>query len=607
MFSLTTFGGVSLSLDGIPLRGRSTQRRRLAVLTLLAGARDYGVSRDKLLAFLWPDLDSEHGRQALSQALSAIRHDLGEDAFLAGIDDLRLNPAAGRTDVADFEAAIAAKDWAAAVAGYGGPFLDGFSLPESAEFETWVDSERRRLGELYGGALESLARAAAMDGDFAAAVAWWRKRAAQSPLDSRVALQLMEALVAAGDRAGAIQHARIHTTMLEVELDLSADPAIPAYVDRLRNEPAVEPQPAVLASAVAATMVREESGTAQQAPAAAVLAPERALRRSRGMVALGAVAAVVLIAVTLPLPDRAAPPPVRSLVIGAFQGPDAELSLAVREALRAELEAAPSIKVVRDAPVAETVRQMGLPDSIPITGSVAIEIAQRRGAPLAVEGSVIPVGNGILIVAKLIESRTGAAVASVSERPATANMIIPAITRLARTLRARVVAAVVDSTSVAMPPLTTSSLSALRNYVLARQALARVDREAGIILLEGALAHDSLFALAHYLLGDMLWYVDRQQESERHLARALALSDRLHRARGSWFARAMSRWRWIAWTVHSSTGTGPKRRIQKMHWATRGAPGRCVQWAASPKRPPLPTQHCAWTRHRARRCIGFAC
>ncbi len=78
-----------------------------------------------------------------------------------------------------------------------------------------------------------------------------------------------------------------------------------------------------------------------------------------------------------------------------------------------------------------------------------------------------------------------------------------------------------------MPPLTTSSLSALRNYVLARQALARFDRKAGIVLLEGALAHDSLFALAHYLLGDMLWYVDRQQESEHHLARALALSDRL--------------------------------------------------------------------------------
>ena len=61
-----------------------------------------------------------------------------------------------------------------------------------------------------------------------------------------------------------------------------------------------------------------------------------------------------------------------------------------------ELEATASIKVIRDAPIAETVRQMGLPDSTPITGSVATEIAQRRGAPLAVEGSVIPVGNGIL-------------------------------------------------------------------------------------------------------------------------------------------------------------------------------------------------------------------
>lgn len=513
LFLLATFGGVSLTRDGVLLRGRGTQRRRLAVLAVLAAARDHGVSRDKLLASLWPDLDSEHGRQALSQALSALRHDLGEEVFQAGIDDLRLNPAALRTDVEDFERAVTAGDWRLAAATYAGPFLDGFFLVEAPEFEMWVDGERRRLAEKYGVVLESLARQASTDGDWNGAVGWWRKRAAQTPLDSGVALRLMEALVRAGDRGGAIQHARIHGTLLEAELELGVDPAIAAYVERLRREP---------------------RAASEALPPPSPLPPSAGPPRRRPILlpVLLTTAAMVAVAGGVLVLQNAGPAPIpRSLVLGTMQGPDLELSRAVREALLAEFEGTPSIRVLGDAQIREAIRLMGLADSTPISGVVATEIAQRRGVPLTVEGSVMPVGNGTLIVAKVIDARTGAPIASLSERPATPAAIIPAIERLATRLRVRVADAVVDS-APALPFLTTSSLSALKSYVFARQALARSDRTAGIVHLEGALVHDSLFALAHYLLGDMLWYVDRQRESERHLARALQLSDRLpHRER----------------------------------------------------------------------------
>jgi tetratricopeptide (TPR) repeat protein len=75
--------------------------------------------------------------------------------------------------------------------------------------------------------------------------------------------------------------------------------------------------------------------------------------------------------------------------------------------------------------------------------------------------------------------------------------------------------------------VTTGSLAALRNYSRAREALLRLDRESAIALLESALAHDSLFALAHYLVGDVLWYVDQYSHSVAHLTRAFELSDRL--------------------------------------------------------------------------------
>ena len=50
MLRLRTFGGLTLARDDDPpMTGAATQRRRLAILALLAVARDGGMSRDKIL------------------------------------------------------------------------------------------------------------------------------------------------------------------------------------------------------------------------------------------------------------------------------------------------------------------------------------------------------------------------------------------------------------------------------------------------------------------------------------------------------------------------------------------------------------------------------
>src|SRR3954471_9370395 len=50
MFRLRTFGGAALFEDDRPLTGPAVQRRRIALLALLAVVGDAGMSRDKLLA-----------------------------------------------------------------------------------------------------------------------------------------------------------------------------------------------------------------------------------------------------------------------------------------------------------------------------------------------------------------------------------------------------------------------------------------------------------------------------------------------------------------------------------------------------------------------------
>src|SRR3954467_9679257 len=102
MLHLRTFGGLSVEIDGIPGTGAAQQRKTLALLALLAVAGQRGLSRDKLIACLWPETDAERGRGLLNQACYALRRDLqARDLFLGSIQ-MRLNPAVISSDVESF-------------------------------------------------------------------------------------------------------------------------------------------------------------------------------------------------------------------------------------------------------------------------------------------------------------------------------------------------------------------------------------------------------------------------------------------------------------------------------------------------------------------------
>ena len=73
MLELRTFGGLSLKDGGTPITGAAAQRKTLALLALLAAAGRNGLSRDKLIAYLWPETDTDHGRTLLNQACYALR------------------------------------------------------------------------------------------------------------------------------------------------------------------------------------------------------------------------------------------------------------------------------------------------------------------------------------------------------------------------------------------------------------------------------------------------------------------------------------------------------------------------------------------------------
>jgi DNA-binding SARP family transcriptional activator len=231
MLRLETFGGLHLSgTAGAPA---VTQRRRLALLVLLAAAGERGISRDKLIAYLWPESPAENARHGLEQLLYGLRRQLS-DELLIGIDPLRVNGAVMSSDVTEFDRAIAGGSPLEAVNLYRGPFLDGFFVNDAPEFEQWCESERTRLAAEYARALYRLAKEAGHHGQHTSEIDLWRRLAVLEPLNERTILGLARALVNAGDQAGALRHVEAYQNLVRQELSVPATPEVTAFVERIR-------------------------------------------------------------------------------------------------------------------------------------------------------------------------------------------------------------------------------------------------------------------------------------------------------------------------------------------------------------------------------------
>ncbi len=215
----------------------------MALLALLDAAGGRGLSRDKLLGYLWPESDPDKARGALAQALYALRKGLGHDDLFGGTNEIRLNPERLSSDRAAFLSDLARGDREGAVGRYAGPFLDGFYLAEAPEFERWVETERASLAHDYVAAVQQLAAKAEASRDAAAAVKWWRKLVVIDPLNGTLTLGLIRALADAGDRAGAMRQAQVYQALVEEEFGGPGDPAVAALVEELRR-PQAAPLPA---------------------------------------------------------------------------------------------------------------------------------------------------------------------------------------------------------------------------------------------------------------------------------------------------------------------------------------------------------------------------
>jgi serine/threonine-protein kinase len=235
----------------------------LGLLAILGLSGRQGLARDRIEAYLWPESSGARAQHALDQTVYAIRHALGSDCLLSTGRELRVNPELVRVDVWEFEEAIRARQWTAAVGHYKGPLLEGWHFADSHELESWIDTHRTRLRLEYHQALEFLANLAADARERSESVMWWRRLVHSDPLSPGATKKLMLALAAAGDRAGAVQHARLYQELVRQELEMEPDAEIEDLAAALSRHAITETpasDPSVTPSVVASTpKVKEHS------------------------------------------------------------------------------------------------------------------------------------------------------------------------------------------------------------------------------------------------------------------------------------------------------------------------------------------------------------
>jgi DNA-binding SARP family transcriptional activator/tetratricopeptide (TPR) repeat protein len=491
-------------------------------LALVASSRDDGIARDRALALLWPELDSDRARNNLKQLVFSLRRALAPDAIIANGGALRLDPNVITVDVWAYEKAITDGALESAVARYGGPFLDGFSVPGLTEFERWVETERERLARMHAQTLDTLADRAHRAGQFEIAAAWRRHLAALDPLSARYAVAFVRALADAGDVPGALRHAHLFERLVRSELDADVGPEMRLLVAQLRlraesstSRAITSAELEVLAPEGDATPTRQAAVTPSTAStfrarfANAVRAVMPKVNPRRFAIVWLAVADVIvfglagrsrLLGPTAAMGEVAPDVPATIAVFtldGRGSALTGELSRATAELLTTSLDGGTGLTAVTVPADAQPAFRTASGDSVVIDAASASRTATRLGARLFVLGRIVEVGGRLRLTATMHDRlRTDPPLARASaEGPA--NEMFEVIDNVASQLLAgrfpgtRGALARVAASSAA-------SLPAAKAYFAAEQQMGTGRYSAALDALRDAVRLDSGFAIGYY-------------------------------------------------------------------------------------------------------------
>lgn len=261
------FGAPRVSLAGSPLTFET--RKAVALLAYLA-VTGRSQRREFLAALLWPESDEARSRASLRRTLSAASS--AGPALVVSRHEIGLDPTSYESDVIRFKYLAQGHDMAmlveAAEVGRE-PFLSGFSLRGSTDFDDWAAATAGALRDRLADVLARLTSMGADTGRLDEAIEWGRRWLDVDPLSEVAHRELMRLYAATGERHAALKQYRRCVRILDQDLGVTPLPETASLYDDIRANRFSVPSPRPEKSASAATRPSAARAADTQEPASA--------------------------------------------------------------------------------------------------------------------------------------------------------------------------------------------------------------------------------------------------------------------------------------------------------------------------------------------------
>jgi DNA-binding winged helix-turn-helix (wHTH) protein/tetratricopeptide (TPR) repeat protein len=202
---------------------------------------------------------------------------------------------------------------------------------------------------------------------------------------------------------------------------------------------------------------------------------------------------------------------------------------ALRQGLAVSLEQSSYIQLLSDRKSAVILKEMGRAPDERVTGQTAIELCQRAGSKVMVQGSISSLGTLYLVGLTAIRCDNSDAVAHEQSQAKRKEDVIGALGEAATRLRRRLgeSMASIQKFNAPLEQVTTSSLEALKAYGVAVSTLDRNGDRAAIPFFEKAVQLDPSFAMAYGQLATIHRNMGEMELARENARKAFQYKERL--------------------------------------------------------------------------------
>lgn len=205
---------------------------------------------------------------------------------------------------------------------------------------------------------------------------------------------------------------------------------------------------------------------------------------------------------------------------------------ALRQGLEVGLAQSPLVQVMPDRKASVIMKQMGhLPDER-MSGRNAIEVCQRTGGKVTVQGSIASLGTTYLLGLAAIRCDTGEPVANEQEQAKRKEDVIDVLGRATARLRARLGESLpsIKKYNAPLEQATTPSLDALNAYGTALSTWDKKGDRISLPFFQKALDLDPNFAMAYGAIATIYHNLGEDELARKNTIRAYELRDRVTEA-----------------------------------------------------------------------------